>query len=942
VLGEEARRGERAPAQPQPSLPPSSAGGADDTVLTTWAVRCHRLRASEEVLLWAEGGAGWACPARALSPLLGPDAPPPPPPLPPPLALAQGASRVGLAAEAAAAAALLESQPDCEEAAEWRATLPVPRKAFPLSFRFAVAPRAGGGGAPEPVPRAAAAPPHPAAALLLHCGHVAAPDGGWRGAGAAVPVFALRTAHSVGCGDFLDLVPLARLAARAGLRALQLLPVNDTRCAGGWRDSYPYACCSTAALHPLYLRPDALLPAALGRPAELERLLEAARAQPALAPDARCVDYEAALALKLRAARIAFDSEAREGGARAPAGPRRAAFDAFCAQHAAWLRPYAAFRHLAELFGTTEHWRWGCLAGPPSAEALERLCDPQADHAPALLFTCYLQWQLHGQLAAAAAAAAEARVLLKGDLPIGVDKRSVDCWTQPHLFRLATSTGAPPDAFDPAGQNWGFPTYAWQAHAAGGHAWWRRRLALMGRHFTALRVDHILGFFRIWELPAHAVGGIPGRFRPARALLRCELEACGLWDIERLTRPHITGALLAAALGGRAQEVAHRFLLPAAGGEDDEAAARWHFRPEFATEAALCAAPGLQPRAGSPGWLAEELEGTRGALLALLRNVVLLADCEDGNAFHPRWEAERTSSFASLAGWQQQALRQLAGDYFTQRQERVWRAHARATLPALQAAAGGMLLCGEDLGCVPACVPAVLSDLGILGLRIQRMPTAAAGPGARFDSPSAYPHASVCAPSCHDVPSTRAWWQALGADGRAAYAAAFLPRALGGDYARAEAAVLARAAAAAGAAAAAAADASEDVPLSPPPPEAAASAAAAEAAAASAAAAAAAAAAGAAGPPPPERATPALMAAVAELHLASPSALAIFPLADLFSLDEAYCAAVAPEEEAINEPSVKHHYWRYRMHGTLEEWAGNEKWVAGVRRMVEESGRDAK
>ncbi len=575
----------------------------------------------------------------------------------------------------------------------------------------------------------------------------------------------------------------------------------------------------------------------------------------------------------------------------------------------------------------------------PTPEALARLAAPEADHARALQFTAYMQWHLHMQLSAAAAHAASRRVALKGDLPIGVDKRSVDTWLHPTLFRMQASAGAPPDAFDANGQNWGFPTYEWESHKAGGYAWWRGRLAHLAAYFSALRIDHVLGFFRIWELPAHASGGILGRFRPAVPLTRSDLEARGLWDVDRLTQPYVRRHLLVAALGARAEEVACRFLI-------EDGAGRWRFRPEFGTEQAILAAEGLQPRPGSPGWLIEELSATRVALLTLLRNVLLIPDDADPHSlFHPRFDLCTTSSFAELEGWQRDALRGLADDYFHRRQESGWRAHARATLPPLQAASG-MLICGEDLGLVPACVPSVLRDLGILSLRIQRMPPASVR--GHFDLPGVYPHAAVCSPSCHDVATTRAWWEE-DARRRLEYAAAFLSKQLGGDYARAEKAARAGAAAGAAAAAAVAASADDDsgagdvegassdgaAPAQPPPLPAAATVLAAASEEEEIAAAAAA-----AGPPPPAKATPELMAEILSLHLASPAALAVFPIQDLLALDGEYCAAVSPDEELVNDPTVKRHYWRYRMRDRLESLAANTAWVSRIRDMVAASGRD--
>ena len=881
----------------------------DDCVSVTFAVRCHRLLPGQRLCLTGA---------------------------PPALRSWNAASPVGLTECAAAGA-------HGDDACEWRVTLPLPRAAFPLRFRFLLADedaaQAGGRGARcvEAEERCVAAPEllggRAPAALLLHCAHFRHSAGPWRGAGLAVPVFSLRSAQSLGCGDFEDLRLLVDLAAAAGLRVVQLLPVNDTRVHGTWWDSYPYSCLSTDALHPLYLRVQALCSSA-SLPPDAQLLVAHAKSVLDALP---VVDYEAVLDAKLRVARICFQCDTAPGGPLAPGGEYRARFQAWREDNAGWLQPYAAFCFLQELFGTADHREWGALSAP-TPELLARITHPAAHHAPALHFTAYLQWHLHTQLAAAAQHARSRRVLLKGDLPIGVDKRSVDTWLNPQLFRMDSSAGAPPDAFDGNGQNWGFPTYNWEEMARTGYTWWAGRLRHMSGYFSALRVDHVLGFFRIWELPAHAVGGLLGRFRPAQALTRAELEARGLWDIDRLTQPYIRRHLLVAALGARAEEVACRFMT--ADGSPD----RWRLRPEFSTEAGILGAEGLQPRPGSPAWLVEELGTTRSALLALLRNVVLLRDGEEpGGRFHPRFDMEQSSSFLELEGWQRDALSHLAHDYWGRRQQPGWRAHARTTLPPLQAASG-MLLCGEDLGLVPPCVSGVLQDLGVLSLRIQRMPPATVA--APLDLPASYPHAVVCSPSCHDVTTTRAWWN-QDARRRQQYAALFLPNQLGGDHARADAAARAGVAAATGDGSAGAqpplspvagpplTDAASAAPQSPVPMPATIThlAVAGEEEDILAAALA-------AGPPPPAVATPELMSAILALHLASPAALAIFPIQDLLALDGAYCAAVSPEEEQINDPTVKRHYWRYRMRDSLESLAANAAWVEGIRAMVANSGRD--
>ncbi|KXZ50081.1 hypothetical protein GPECTOR_18g59 [Gonium pectorale] len=534
----------------------------------------------------------------------------------------------------------------------WEAELRVPYSCFPFTYKYAIQ-------TAESVilevgePRLACLPASSASVgaptvMVRHDGYFRR-DRHWRGAGVALPVFSLRTAHSVGVGEFLDLLPLVDLADRCGLRLIQVLPVNDTCVYGTWWDSYPYSSLSVHALHPQYLALRELL-AEQGRqlPEDLALELEAARR----ALDKRDVDYEATMKFKTAFVKKVFE---RYGTATLESESYKCWF----AANASWLRPYAAFCFLRDIFGTSEHWRWGCMnAG--TRELVDRLTAPGGEWARRVELSYYVQYHLHRQLLRASQYAASKRVVLKGDLPIGVDKRSVDTWVAPHLFRMDKSTGAPPDAFSPTGQNWGFPTYDWSAMASEGFSWWRHRLTHMAQYFTAYRIDHVLGFFRIWEVPGDCVTGLLGYFRPSRPLSRSELEQRGVWDVQRLTQPYITEALLRQLFGAeRAEAVAATYML-------EDGSGRYRLRPAYSSEAAIAAIP-LRP--DSPRWLVEEVEATRAGLTRLRQNVVLLADPEDPDAFHPRFNLMSTSSYAALPAPWRATLRHMHDDYFYRRQE---------------------------------------------------------------------------------------------------------------------------------------------------------------------------------------------------------------------------------------------------------------------------------
>jgi 4-alpha-glucanotransferase len=551
-------------------------------------------------------------------------------------------------------------------------------------------------------------------------GFVRLPADYWRGAGVAVPVFSLRSEKSFGVGEFADLKLLADWGRKAGLQLIQLLPVNDTSATHTWRDSYPYAAISAFALHPLYLNL-----AAVATPKEEKLLAE-------LEPERRrlnaleTMDYAAVMKAKLGFLKKIFPLQ----GA---ATFHTAEYQTFFAENKQWLVPYAAFCFLRDKFGTPDFSRWP-EHNTFDAEKIFAL----AENNDEIAFHYFVQFHLHRQLQDATAHIHSAGLVLKGDIAIGVCRHGADTWQQPELFHLDMHAGAPPDPFSATGQNWGFPTYNWPRMAADGFSWWKQRLAQMGNYFDAFRIDHILGFFRIWSNPAHAVEGILGHFVPAIPVEPDEFSARGIaFDRDRLTRPFITNSVLAETFGDEANRVRREFLTATGGG-------KYSLKPEFATQRQVENYFAALP----PGERSAKLKT---GLFNLISNVILL---DPEGTFHFRFAMEQTLSFKNLAPDTQAKLRELYVDYFFRRQDDFWRREAMPKLSALKRVTN-MLICGEDLGLVPACVPGVMKELGLLSLEIQRMPKTL---GVEFSRPADAPYLSVVTPSTHDMSTIRGWW----------------------------------------------------------------------------------------------------------------------------------------------------------------------------------------
>ncbi len=330
--------------------------------------------------------------------------------------------------------------------------------------------------------------------------------GKWKGAGVAIPVFSLRTQDSFGVGEFNDLKKLADWAELTGQTIIQLLPVNDTTTLGTKEDSYPYSAVSAFALHPQFIHlPDAgvVEDEAFGA---LQNELNALE----------YVDYERVNAQKTRLLKQAFEREGKKTFATK-------AYKEFFKSNRYWLTPYSAFRVLTALKGTADFSTWGGFAKYDET-AVVAFCKK---HSNEVGFHYFEQYHLYRQLAEVKAYAQERGVMLKGDLPIGISRTSADAWQNPELYNLDSQAGAPPDAFSTAGQNWGFPTYNWEKMSEDGYKWWKQRLGKMSEGFDAFRIDHILGFFRIWEIQSSASNALLGHFNPALPYSANELKGLG-------------------------------------------------------------------------------------------------------------------------------------------------------------------------------------------------------------------------------------------------------------------------------------------------------------------------------------------------------------------------------------------------------------------------------
>lgn len=551
----------------------------------------------------------------------------------------------------------------------------------------------------------------------------------WKGAGLAIPVFSVRTHKSCGVGDFGDLKILVDWCKEVGINMLQLLPIDDTVSTHTWVDSYPYGGISVFAMHPMFINIEALGEIPLGISAkEFQEKKKALNALPV-------VDYEAVMKEKSIIYKKAYDYQKD----KFLADPD---YQAFFKKNEEWLAPYAAFSCLRDRYKTCDYSKWGPYA-VYDKKKIDEFVSPQSNQYDDVAVHYFIQYHLHKQLLEASCYARAKGVFLKGDLPIGVIRNSVDAWVAPHLYNMDSQAGAPPDDYATDGQNWGFPTYNWDEMAKDNYKWWRSRLTHMSHYFDAYRIDHLLGFFRIWQMPYDAISGLLGSFYPALPVTKEEIIATGLpFDDKVLCNSLITKQIISTKFKGYEATIIKKYLREIS---PDRYALKEEFGTQRLIEENIKIAPGLNEKEKA------DFLVTKKALSDLLVDVLFIKDKFGG--YHPRIEVNKTESFKVLNDEIGKKVYDLYLDYFYKRQEGIWREQAMIKLPAL-AKATDMLVCGEDLGMVPDCVPGVMEELGILSMKIQRMPKEGA-----FGIPQDYPYLSVCTPSCHDMSTIRGWWE---------------------------------------------------------------------------------------------------------------------------------------------------------------------------------------
>ncbi len=570
--------------------------------------------------------------------------------------------------------------------------------------------------------------------------------------GVAVPLLALRGSLRAACGEYPDLAALGDIASQWGLSLIQLLPLNDTG-----SGTSPYSALSACALHPIYisLREVGASMRLLGR--QLAKSCEdaLARANDQLESkwgNRERVAYHEVLDAKIGALRAVWNA-CKDGS-----GNSCAALAEEFAEKEPWAKPYACFVALKNAFGGAPWWEWPRFLDP-APEDIERLWN-DAQSGEEARFRVWLQVLAEEQLGRAASLVTGRGIDIMGDIPILLAKDSADVWYRRRLFNLERQAGAPPDMYSPRGQNWGFPLYDWDALLREDYAFWNERLSFADRFYSAYRLDHVLGFFRIWSISIHEHDAFLGSYVPAERLLRTQLEADG-FSAERIawmSKPHIPEA--------RIEEAERRVMEKAR--SDCQAALtllraqlfrRIGAEPLFLFDPAIRGTADLYSKvwavAARCGESSEAFAGYASALGEWWTDRMLYEAEPDCFVF--RWDFRETTAWRSLSSEEQAYFERMRAQ-MDARSMNTWETHGRAILHKLRSTTG-MQPFAEDLGAVPPCVPKVLQEMAMPGLSVVRWERYWNRPGNPYVPFDAYRPSSVACTSVHDSTSMRQWWE---------------------------------------------------------------------------------------------------------------------------------------------------------------------------------------
>lgn len=531
--------------------------------------------------------------------------------------------------------------------------------------------------------------------------------------GTAIPVSSLKTEKSCGIGEFSDIKLFGDWCKSVGLDLIQLLPVNDT----GYQSS-PYSAISAFALHPIYIRVSDIKESNTEDCKELHKKWH----------NKPKVDFNGILKDKLTLLKSVYKREKKE--------IKKNQDIKKWAENNSWVVNYAIFSHLKEInnYQNWEEWKEYRDPTPQDLRELESQIDDE------IFYYSWIQYNLEIQLSSAAKYLDSIGINLKGDLPILMNTDSADVWISRDIFDLDHRAGAPPDMFSEDGQNWGFPTYYWDNMEKNDFYWWKSRLRQAAKFYHTYRIDHVLGFFRIWSIPSKYHSGSMGYYRPNNFLSKQDLFDLGFSEerIKWLTVPHIPGFELREKVGIETNDVIKNLLVQI---ENEDL---YLFNKNIKSVNDIYSCQSISNESAAK-------------MVNFYHNITILNI--DSDNYIPSWHYQQTRAFHSLSDHEKYLLSEILKDKGKKSME-LWKKQGLKLLRFMKDSED-MLVCAEDLGAVPECVPEVLKELKILGLHVTRWAKKYGEYGEPYIKPSEYNYLSVSTPAVHDSSTVRQWFSEI-------------------------------------------------------------------------------------------------------------------------------------------------------------------------------------
>lgn len=553
--------------------------------------------------------------------------------------------------------------------------------------------------------------------------------------GTAVPLGALRTEKAASIGEYTDLKKLADFAKKSGLGLIQLLPVNDSG-----TQSSPYSALSAFALHPIYLSLESIegFDGLYKSNAEFKK------------------NYDAFISYHKDAERFSYDdvNNSKDFFLRqiyaetetAKKGKVSKELEAFIKKNS-WVIPYAVYKNLKYSYMQASWKSWKKTDTGLSEEEIKKRWNAE----PAHLYYAWLQAECEKQFSESVEYCRKNKILIKGDLPILMNEDSCDAWSHPEIFNQSLRAGSPADGENPAGQNWGFPIYNWKNLKADNYTWWKNRLINASKFYDAYRLDHILGFFRIWAIPENDCNALNGHTEPFAGFKADDLYELGFDDerIRWLSVPHVPTHAIEDITWNH--EKSHEILKLFATKLPNEelwlldGAGKKAFGSKNIEEADL----------SGMDLCTEEAEiKIKEYLVKAWSDRTLIPMGK--NKYVPSWIYGQSTSWGTLNDREKETLTELF-EKVSIKENKTWEKNATEILTALTEATG-MIPCGEDLGVGFECVPRVMKKLGILGLRVVRWCRKWDEEGQSYVPFEDYEPLSVCTTSVHDSSTMREWF----------------------------------------------------------------------------------------------------------------------------------------------------------------------------------------